>query len=109
MMQAFDPGNNQTIAQANATSSAGGALPESARQVVVYNSSATATAYFVCIGGDARDAAPTAMIPSGATRGSMPIPPGQSYCLTVPAGPKLYRTIASAADGTLFITPGEGI
>lgn len=109
MMQAFDPGNNQTIAQANATSSAGGSLPDSAASVVLYNTSATATAYFVCVAAPGTDAVPTAVVPSGGTKGSLPIPPGQAYCVTVPHGPKKYATIASAADGTLFITPGFGM
>lgn len=109
MMQAFDPGNNQTIAQANATGSAGGSLPESAASVVLYNSSATATAYFVCIAAPGSDDVPTAVVPSDGTKGSLPVPPGQSYCVTVPRGPKKYATIASAEDGTLFITPGLGL
>jgi hypothetical protein len=28
--------------------------------------------------------------------------------ITVPIGPKAYRTIASSADGNLMITPGRG-
>lgn len=109
-MTPFNTGPNQTIAQANATTSAGGSLPDTCAQVVLYNSSTTATAYFVCRSlNSPADAGPTAVVPVPGTPGSMPIPPGQSYCLTVARGPKKYATIASAADGTLFITPGEGI
>lgn len=105
----FNPGVNNTIAQANATSSAGAALPEWASQVALTNTSATAIAYFVCRSlNSPADAGPTAVIASGATLGSMPILPGQQIRVTVAKGPKKYATIASAADGTLFITPGEG-
>ena len=108
MIRPFDPGLNTTIAQANATSSAGGDLPEDVGQVALYNSSATATAYFTCKPVQGTDTGPTAVVPVGATRGSFPVPPGQLIRVSVPRGPKKYATIASAADGTLFITPGEG-
>lgn len=104
-MTPFDPGNNTTIAQANATSSAGGALPETATQVVLTNASETAIAYFTYRAG--QDAV-TAVVPSGGTRGSLPVLPRQQIRISVNSGPKTYATIASAADGTLFITPGEG-
>jgi hypothetical protein len=109
-MTPFNPGGfNNTIAQANATSSAGGSLPDTAAQVALYNSSSTATAYFVCrVLNSPADAGPTAVVPSGGTLGAMPVPPGQQIRVTVARGPKKYATIASAADGTLFITPGEG-
>ena len=110
MMTPFNPGGyNNTIAQANAIASAGGSLPDTASQVVLTNTSATATAYFVCRTlNRPSDAGPTAVIPAGATLGSTPILPGQQIRLTVARGPKKYATIASAADGALFITPGEG-
>ena len=108
-MNPFDPGINQTISQANATSSAGGVLPDSADSVVLKNTSATATAYFVCTptvtGGSPVDA----VIPvSGGAVGSFPLLPGETNRVSVPEGPKTYRTIASAADGALLITPGRG-
>lgn len=108
-MTPFNPGVNNTIAQANATSSAGGSLPDWASQVVLTNTSATAIAYFVCRAlNSPADAGPTAVIGSGATLGSLPVLPGQQIRITVAKGPKKFATIASAADGTLFITPGEG-
>lgn len=108
MIRPFEPGQGNTIAQANATSSAGGSLPEDAGQVVLYNSSTTATAYWICRGGFEADTGPTAVVPAGETLGGIPIPPAAQIRLSVPRGPKKYATIASAADGTLFITPGEG-
>jgi hypothetical protein len=109
MLPPFNPGVNQTIAQTNSATSAGGSLPDSAGQVALYNSSATAIAYFVCnrLNSEA-DAGPTAVIPSGGTRGSMPVPPGAQIRISVARGPKKYAVIASAADGILFITPGDG-
>jgi hypothetical protein len=109
MMIPFNPGANNTIAQTNATSSAGGSLPDWAAQVVLTNTSATATAYFVCSSlNSPADTGPTAIVPVGATLGSMPVLPGQQIRVSVAKGNKKYATIASAADGTLFITPGEG-
>lgn len=108
-MTPFNPGLNNTIAQVNAIASAGSTIPDWASQVALSNTSATATAYFVCRSlNSPSDAGPTAVIPAGATLGSFPILPGQQVRITVAKGPKKYATIASAADGTLFITPGEG-
>jgi hypothetical protein len=105
----FDPGINQTISQANATSSAGGVLPDNANVVALYNTSATATAYFVCTPSVVGGTPVAAVVPaSGGARGSMPVPPGAQIRIGVPEGPKAYRTIASAADGALLITPGRG-
>lgn len=107
-MTPFDPGTNSTIAQPNAITSAGGSLLETCSVVDLVNTSATAIAYFTYIRSDAANTAVTAVIPSGATRGSMPILPGQRVRISVNTGPKVYATIASAADGTLFITQGDG-
>ena len=105
----FDPGINDTIAQANATSSAGGVLPEDTNTVVLYNTSTTATAYFVCTPTTGGVTPIAALVPvAGGATGSMPIPPGAQIRITVPVGPKAYRTIASAADGNLMITAGRG-
>jgi hypothetical protein len=108
MIRPFDPGINETFLQANATSSAGGTLPEDANTVALYNTSATATAYFVCTPTTGGVTPIAAVVPTGGAQGSFPIPPGQMVRITVPAGPKAYRTIASAADGNLLITAGRG-
>ena len=109
MDQPFQAADGATIAQPNATSSAGGSLPDNAAQVALYNSSSSATVYWSCRSlNSAADAGPTAVIPVSGTLGSQPIPPGAYLRLTVGRGPKKYATIASAADGNLLITPGEG-
>lgn len=109
-MTPFNPGGyNNTIFQANATSSAGGSLPDTCSQVALHNTSATATAYFVCRTlNSPADAGPTAAVPADGVLGSFPVPPGAQIRVTVGRGPKKYATIASAADGALEITPGEG-
>jgi hypothetical protein len=38
----------------------------------------------------------------------MPVPPGQLIRIRVGAGGKIIRTIASAADGNIWIIPGNG-
>lgn len=108
MLSPFDPGLNETILQANATSSAGGALPDDSNVVALANTSATAVAYFVCTPMHVDSTALGAVVPVGGTPGSFPVLPGQHIRITVPVGPKQYRTIASAADGNLLITPGRG-
>ena len=109
MDQPFQTGDSATIAQTNATSSAGGSLPDSASQVVLYNSSTTDVVFWACrVLNSPADAGPTAVIPVGSTLGGIPIAPGAQIRLTVGRGPKKYATIATAADGTLYISPGEG-
>lgn len=108
-LRPFDPGVNETIAIANGTSSAGGDLPEDANVVVLRNTSATATAYFVCTPMGVGSTAVEAVIPAPGALGSIGIPAGgQPIRLTVPPGPKVYRRISTAADGNLEITPGRG-
>lgn len=110
MIRPFQPTAAGTIAQANAIASAGGSLPESCNVVALYNSSATATAFWECRTlNSPADAGPTAVVPvSGGATGGTPIAPGQQIRLTVAPGNKKYATIASAADGILYITPGQG-
>lgn len=109
MISPFDPGINETIVQTNALASAGGTLPESANVVALRNTSATATAYFVCTPMYPESAAVAAVVPVSGTAGSFPVPPGGQFIrISVPEGPKAYRTIATAADGALEIVPGRG-
>lgn len=108
MVDPFDPGLNNTIEQANATSSAGGSLPDSAQTVLLTNTSTTATVYWASAAVFEDNNMPNVVVPSGATRGGMPVRPGAQIRVSVPSGRKQYRTIASAADGSLLITPGKG-
>lgn len=109
-LRPFQGATGATIAIANATSaSASAALPEGSETVVLYNSSSTATAFFRCqtvsASGTAGQAA-TAPVPG--TNGDFPIPPLAQIRIGVGPGFKKFSVIASAADGTLYITPGAG-
>ncbi len=108
----FNPAPLSTFYVANATSaSAAAALSDDAEQVVLYNSSATATAYFTCRNINlTTDAGPTAVVPTTANPGigAFPVPPGAQIRITVGYGHKKFSVIASAADGNLYITPGKG-
>lgn len=101
----FAPAWGKASVVANATSAtAAVVLPESCEQVALYNtSSAALTIVYVT---QYSGAAPTGIAPT-ATSG-MPVPPGQMIRLTVGAGKKVIRTIASAADGNIWIVPGNG-
>lgn len=106
MTNPFQP--QGTVAVANSTSATAGILSGESSQVALYNSSATAVVYWVCqVLNSASDAGPTATVPTS-TPGGMPVPPGQLIRITVGRGPKKFSVIASAADGNLFVTPGEG-
>lgn len=107
----FNPSPGGTLAVTNATSATTPALlPNGCDTVVLYNGSATAVAYFRCsILFAQSDTGASATIPvAGGANGDFPIPPLSQIRITVGAGNKKFSVIASAADGTLFITPGTG-
>jgi hypothetical protein len=110
MIKPFQPATKGTIAIANSTSaSASAAFPSSADTVALYNSSSTATAFFRCdslISESGSGAVAVAAVPG--TPGDFPVPPLAQIRISVSTGPKKFSTIASAADGTLYITPGVG-
>jgi hypothetical protein len=94
-----------TILIANAVVSAAGViLEESCEQVALYNSSATAIS-FVRISALSL---PTDTIPAATLTADMPVPPGAQIRVSCAAGFKGIRAIASAADGNLYVTPGNG-
>lgn len=107
----FQPKAGGTIAIANAiAASTPASLDESCDAVALYNTSETATAYWRCQSLPLpTTAGANAVVPVAAgAQGDMPIPPGGQIRLTVGSGLKKFSVIASAADGTLFITPGVG-
>lgn len=111
MLRPFQGVTGGTIAVANATTaSASAALPEGNDTVVLYNSSATATAYFRCqTVATSGTSGQLATVPvTGGANGDFPVPPGAQIRVGVGAGYKKFSVIASAADGVLFITPGTG-
>ena len=106
MFEIFAPGWAAITTVANAvTATAAVALPEGAEEVALYNSSATATT-FVRVTPYFGATVPTGDEPT--TSRGMPVPPGQLIRIRVGRGPKVIRTIATAADGNITIIPGNG-
>lgn len=109
----FQPKSGGTFFVANAVAASAPALLEdTCSQVTLYNSSATAVAYWRSQSINlTADAGSNAVVPTagGAPAvGDIPIPPGAQIRLTVGFGLKKFSVIASAADGNLYITPGLG-
>lgn len=105
----FAPAEGATTTVANATSAtAAVALPFDCDTVVLSNSSSTATVfvrvtYYASASDTMTGAAPTATA-------DLPILPlNQIRRYVSPGRHKVIRTIASAADGNIYITPGSGI
>lgn len=106
-MQVFTPGWNSTIAVTNsATATAAVQIPINARSVLITNTSLTARVHLLLT-----------YYPDGIISGSgdapttstgLPVLPGQQIRVGLPSGRKVIRTIATAADGTTFLTAGEG-
>lgn len=101
----FQPKPGGTLLVANAiAASAATSLDQSADQVVLTNTSATAIAFWRC------DIVPDASVtPAAVTVATgFPVAPATQVRLTVGEGLKKFTVIASAADGNLYITPGRG-
>lgn len=113
IIKPFQPKPAGAFLVANAVAaSAPAALDDTCAQVVLYNSSATATAFWICQNLSlSTDTGPTAVVPTTAQSpavGATPIPPGQRVRLGVGFGPKKFSVIADTANGNLIITPGNG-
>jgi hypothetical protein len=104
--QVFNPAwGNATVVANSATATAAVNLPISCTEVALYNTSATAlTVVYVTPYESAT--VPTGTAPT--TSLGMPVPPGQLIRVRVGPGAKVIRTIASAADGNIWIIPGRG-
>ena len=107
---AFQPKEGATTRVANsATATPGVALPYDCDTVVLTNSSTTATVFVrvtqfldSTLPADAAANAPTVTT-------DMPILPNSQIRRAVGEGNKMIRTIASSADGFIYITPGTGV
>lgn len=104
----FDPVEGKTTAVANSTSATSAVvLPVDCNGVAISNASATAICFVRVTYYDDANNVPTGDAPTVTT--DMPILPGQQIRRSVQPGRyKVIRTIASAADGTVYITPGSG-
>lgn len=106
--QVFTPSWTATPIANSASATAGLAIPNGSQEIALYNTSATAlvvvrvTNYVGSVQpADSADNAPTMSL-------GFPVPPGQLIRLRVGPGNKFIRTIASAADGNIWIIPGNG-
>ena len=105
----FVPAEGKTTAVTASTSATSAVeIPYDCNAVAIANSSATAigfvrVTYYDSITDTMTGAAPTATA-------DIPILPGQHIVRYVQKGKhKVIRTISSAADGTLYITPGSAV
>lgn len=106
MFDVFNPAFGAATVVANsATATAAVDLPRSCQEVALYNSSATALTV-VYITPYEGVTVPTGTAPT-LTQG-FAVPPGQLIRIRVGPGAKVIRTIASAADGNIWIMPGRG-
>lgn len=103
----FNPAWGKTTSVSNDTSAtAAVVLPKECEQVVLTNTSTTDRVHvYVTTYLDA-GTVPTGTAPTTST--GLPILPSSQIRVTVGTGHKVIRTIATAADGAILITPGNG-
>jgi hypothetical protein len=102
----FTPLQQGTVSITSAVTTANVALgPGTFDQLRVYNADA-ANISFVNWG----NSTVTASLPSGSTRGSLPIGPGQAFCFSIPPDTTHVAAICSAGTPVVYITPsGSGV
>lgn len=106
MFDVFAPGWGSTVTVTNATSAtAAVVLPANAQEVLLTNTSSSARVH-VYVTTYEGATAPTGVEPTTST--GLPILPGQQIRVRVGSYNKVIRTIATAADGEIIITPGNG-
>lgn len=105
----FSPVEGKTTTVANsASATAAVSIPRDCDTVVLTNSSTTATTFVRVTYYDNASDTMTGDAPTATA--DLPILPSQQIRRYVQAGRfKVIRTIASAADGNIYITPGSGI
>ncbi len=106
MYDVFAPGWGGTISVTNAVAATAAVdIPSAAQVICLTNTSATARVHVVVTPYDGATA-PAGTAPTTST--GMPILPNQQIRIRVGPGNKVIRTIATAADGSIIITPGNG-
>lgn len=104
--QVFNPSfGGETAVTNSLTATAAIELPASCREVALTNTSTTARVH-VFVTYHPHVDFPTGVAPTTST--GFPILPGQQIRIGVGIGRKVIRTIATAADGTIQINPGNG-
>jgi hypothetical protein len=102
----FNPGWGSTISINNATSAtAAAALPVDADVLVLTNTSTSAISYAYVTQFQSAAETQTGVTPTATN--ALPILPGGQIIIGCQMGQKVIRTIASAADGALIVTPGR--
>lgn len=103
----FKPDWANTTSVTNAVAAtAAVAIPKDCYQVVLTNTSETARVHVMMTNYAQEGNLPTGTAPTTTT--GLPVMPGSQIRVSVGIGYKLLRTIATAADGLLLITPGNG-
>lgn len=105
MINLFTPKTVGTVSITSGVASANVALvPSGAFQVRVKNIDAT-NAAFIAFG----DASVAAVVPAGATPGSVPIGPGETAGFSIPPGTTHVASICTAGTPIVYFTPGNGV
>ena len=100
----FTPKSTGTTSITTAASSARVALVPSGQHQFAITNADTSNVAFVEFG----TSTVTAVVPSGATPGSMPILPGQTRGITVSGDVTHAASICSAGTPVVYFTPGDG-
>lgn len=102
----FNPAWTRSTVVTNAVAATAAVnLPPTCQEIALYNTSATALTVVAVTSYEGVET-PTGTAPT--LTSGFPVPPGQLVRVRVGAGPKVIRTIASAADGNIWIVPGNG-
>lgn len=108
MERPFSPAWGNTTTVTNATSATAAViLPKTMDCVVLTNTSLTARVHVIVTVYQDETSPPTGDAPTTST--GLPILPNQQIRVYVGPRCKLIRTIATAADGSIIITPGSGL
>lgn len=99
-------GGTFLIANGVAASADSFPIDDTCASIALYNSSATAIAFYRITPYPTNT--PVAGIAPTVTT-DMPVGPGHRIIIYTGTGFKRIRTIASAADGNLYVTPGNGL
>jgi len=106
MKGVFNPAWGSTTNVANATSATAAiVLPKNCNCVVLTNTSTTARSHVILTMYSNESSPPTGVAPTTST--GVPILPGQQIVVYVGPGLNVLRTIATAADGNILVTPGN--
>ena len=107
MSSVFSPAWGSTISITNdTTATAAVAIPKQASALVLTNTSATARVHVLLTEYQSEGGAlPTGEVPT--TSNGLPILPNQQIMVYVGPGLSVVRTIATAVDGAIIVTPGD--